>query len=145
MLTLLFIATLAMSFWIARHIWPVHGLVKVSSLDGMEAKGNNRTLKLLDVRDASEYLAGHEPGSINISIGRLPYVWQSDLSPDDDVVILSKKAYHRNKAVRTLRKRGFRHLYAWNAIIAEQSRVDDPQNMRKVEHGIKHIFEQVCK
>lgn len=123
MITLLFILAGAVILWILRHCWPFHVLIEVNQLNCIEAKGRNRSLKLLDVRDASEYLTGHIPGSINISTGRLPYVWQLNLSPDDDVVILSDNAHQRNKSARILRKHEFRHLYVWHGSITDSQKM----------------------
>lgn len=68
--------------------------------------------KILDVRDASEYWDGHIPGSVNISVGRLPVVWRKDLSPADEVIIVSRNWFQREKAARIPARRGFHRLYA---------------------------------
>ncbi|ULO05654.1 rhodanese-like domain-containing protein [Paenibacillus sp. 19GGS1-52] len=103
------IGTVVLWFW--RQFWPVRSLSYVNAQDWIQTK-DSLNLKMLDVRDASDYLEEHISGSINISLGRLPYVWQHDLFPDNDVLILSNNLYQSNKAARILRKHGFRSLFA---------------------------------
>ncbi|WP_127531637.1 rhodanese-like domain-containing protein [Paenibacillus kobensis] len=96
----------------------LYGLLPVPSLRYIQGKeegetaNNDLNVKMLDVRDASDYWKRNIPGSINISLGRLPYVWRKQLSIDDVVVILSPSRSHSRKAARILRRRGFRRLYA---------------------------------
>ncbi len=102
----------AIGLWVLRELWPVSSLRYVDAQEWEEALQNESSLKLLDVRDSLDYQQGHVPGSINLSLGRLPYVWQKELSPDNPVVILSESRYQSHKAARLLHKRGFRQLYA---------------------------------
>ncbi|QSF42482.1 rhodanese-like domain-containing protein [Paenibacillus ihuae] len=111
MITLLYFLTGAVILWLLRQLWPVRSLSYINVHHWVQAK-ESLNLKMLDVRDASDYLEGHISGSINISLGRLLYVWQQDLFPDDNVLILSNNWYQNNKAARILRKHGFRSLYA---------------------------------
>ncbi|MHA0857225.1 rhodanese-like domain-containing protein [Paenibacillus sp. CMAA1364] len=67
--------------------------------------------KLLDIRDALDYEACHVPGSVNISLGRLPYVARKDLEPEHSVIIIGKKDRKSKKAARILKKKGFRKIY----------------------------------
>ncbi|WP_052416430.1 rhodanese-like domain-containing protein [Paenibacillus sp. FSL R5-0912] len=120
MIILLYFLTGAVVLWGARQLWPVRSLSYMNAHDWVQEK-DNLNLKMLDVRDASDYLEGHISGSINISLGRLPYVWQHDLFPDDKVLILSKNWYQSNKAARILRKYGFHSLFTmqgnvWSAL-----------------------------
>lgn len=68
-------------------------------------------IKWLDIRDSSDFEKEHVPESINISLGRLPFVWGKDLSPKDSVIILTDQYFKGKKAVRILRKQGFEDLY----------------------------------
>lgn len=113
------IAFAALILWTLRRHWPVQGLIELENPDQGEAQSSGPTMKMLDVRDASLYLTGHIPGSLNISTGRLPYVWHQSLSPEDEVTILSDSKYQIKKAARILKKQGFRHLYAWHGIRTE--------------------------
>ncbi|MCK8487468.1 hypothetical protein CA600_05210 [Paenibacillus sp. VTT E-133280] len=111
MITLLYILAGAVILWVLRGFWPVPSFQYVPCHE-LEKARNQSSVKILDVRDASDYLHGHVPGSINISLGRLPYVWHKELSNDDSVIILSSSCYQSNKAARILHKRGFRQLCA---------------------------------
>lgn len=68
------------------------------------------SLKILDVRDATEYEPGSIPGSINISLGRLSYVQKKELHPDDNIIIVSSSHYKGKVAARKLQKEGFHHI-----------------------------------
>jgi rhodanese-related sulfurtransferase len=97
-----------------RNAWPVRSLLYIEARDVRELADQTLDMKMLDVRDAVDYEKESIRGSINISLGRLTYVWQHCLSPDDSVLILAGSYYKRNKAARILYKQGFRKLYAVN-------------------------------
>lgn len=67
--------------------------------------------KMLDIRDVLDYEAGHIPGAVNISLGRLPYVSNNNLSPTEPIVIVGKNDWKSKKAARILKKKGFRQIY----------------------------------
>ncbi|MGN7759971.1 rhodanese-like domain-containing protein [Paenibacillus sp. 22594] len=118
-----------------RQIWPVRSLSYINARDWVQAK-ERLNLKMLDVRDASDYLEEHISGSINISLGRLPFVWQHDLSPDDGVIILSNTGYHSNKAARILRKHGFLICTQYKAMFGLHKRV-----FKKYAHSEEDIVD----
>ncbi|MGG3455711.1 rhodanese-like domain-containing protein [Paenibacillus rhizolycopersici] len=97
--------------YLLRLVWPVSGLtfVEAGALCGF---GVPPQTKKLDVRDAFDYEECHLDGTINISLGRLPFVWSKELSPGDPVLILTDNRYAAMKAARILRRRGFQQLYA---------------------------------
>lgn len=95
--------------WIIRSFWPVNGLAFV---DLERASEETKTMKILDVRDAVDYRQSHFPGSINIWLGRLPFVWNKDLSLDEPVLILSDSRRKSMRAARILKNNGFLELYA---------------------------------
>lgn len=97
--------------YLLRLVWPVPGLrfVEARAVYGGDLPPQT---KKLDVRDASYYEECHLDGTINISLGRLPFVWNKELSPADPVLILADSRYAVLKAARILRRRGFRQLYA---------------------------------
>ncbi|OMD41202.1 rhodanese-like domain-containing protein [Paenibacillus odorifer] len=99
---------------VLRYAWPVRSLSFVEARDVRELADQSLDMKMLDVRDAVDYEKNNIRGSINISLGRLAYVWQHCLSPRDSVLILADSYYKRNKAARILYKQGFRKLYAVN-------------------------------
>ncbi|WP_340007623.1 rhodanese-like domain-containing protein [Paenibacillus sp. FSL K6-0276] len=99
---------------VLRYAWPIRSLSYVEVRDVHKLADQSLAMKMLDVRDAVEYQQDSIRGSINISLGRLAYVWQHCLSTDDSVLILADSYYKRNKAARILYKQGFRKLYAVN-------------------------------
>lgn len=100
---------------VLRYAWPVHSLTYVDVRDVPALADQSLVMKMLDVREAVDYRKDSIRGSINISLGRLAYVWQHCLSSDDSVLILAGSYYKRNKAARILYKQGFRKLYAVNS------------------------------
>ncbi|ODP27521.1 hypothetical protein PTI45_03083 [Paenibacillus nuruki] len=70
------------------------------------------TTKYLDIRDYTAFEKEHIPESIGIYLGRLPFVWRkANLNPKDSILILTDNYFKGKKAVRILRKQGFRDLY----------------------------------
>ncbi len=98
--------------WVLLYAWPVGSLTYVGASRVCEIVDQSVAMKMLDVRDAVDYQKNNVRGSINISLGRLAYVWQHSLSPDDSVLILAGSYYKSNKAARILQRQGFRKLYA---------------------------------
>lgn len=98
---------------ILQYVWPVHSLryTDIQSFRNL-ADESPANLKMLDIRDVVDYQVNNVPGSINISLGRLPYVWHKELSPEDSVLILSGSSIKNNRAARILQKQGFKYLYA---------------------------------
>lgn len=86
------------------YVWPVRSLSYVEASKVCESVDQSVAMKMLDVRDAVDYQKDSIRGSINISLGRLAYVWQHSLSSDDAVLILAESYYERNKAARILYK-----------------------------------------
>ncbi|ANY70519.1 hypothetical protein BBD42_02685 [Paenibacillus sp. BIHB 4019] len=79
--------------------------------DFLKRREEFRAYKIIDIRDAVEYLAEPTADTINISLGRLPYVWKKHLAREDAVMIWSTKVFKARKAARILRKQGFQFLY----------------------------------
>ena len=111
-MTLVYVGVGLLVSWLFIQLWPVSSLTYVNSQEWDPSLERWSNVKILDVRDASEYLQGHIPGSINISIGRLPVVWNKEMSSDEEVIIFSQNWLTRKKAARILSRRGFRYLYA---------------------------------
>ncbi|MDF9839576.1 MULTISPECIES: rhodanese-like domain-containing protein [Paenibacillus] len=107
-----YIASLLVLWWILIQLLPVPFLTCVNRKEWSLLEDRWSKAKLLDVRDTNEYREGHIPGSINISVGRLPVVWKKDLSAEDEVIIFSHNWLQRKKAARILARRGFTRLYA---------------------------------
>lgn len=108
-MTLVYIAAGILVVWLLIQLWPVSSLTYLDMGEWDPSHERWSNVKILDVRDSSEYWESHIPGSINISIGRLP--WQKELSRQDEVIIFSSTWLKRKKAARILARRGFRQLY----------------------------------
>ncbi|MNW53452.1 hypothetical protein D3C74_310130 [compost metagenome] len=65
----------------------------------------------------TDFEAAHIADSINISLGRLPYVWEKELSPEDEIILLADSCLKSGKAARILRKRGFRKVHTMQGTV----------------------------
>jgi len=93
---------------VIRNVWSTEDLQEISC---DTVTNGNSTFKLLDIRDALDYQAGHVPGSVNISLGRLPYVANLDLAHAHSVIIMGNNDRRSKKAARILKKKGFQNIY----------------------------------
>ncbi|MEC0370370.1 rhodanese-like domain-containing protein [Paenibacillus chibensis] len=109
MLTLL---AAAFAWWAVREFSPVNGLTFVNPDELREQDNENNELQMLDVRDSVDYIKRHVPGSINISMGRLPYVHKSQLAAEEPVLILAANSRQTKKAAHMLKRYGFMRIYA---------------------------------
>ncbi|MNH82781.1 molybdopterin biosynthesis protein MoeB [compost metagenome] len=119
-MTILLLLIILGILWYIRTVWPVKGLSYVDAQALRETDRSER--KLLDVRDAYDYEKCHIQGSINISIGRLPFVWRKDISAEDSVLILADSMRKSRKAARILKKQGFGQLEALRGDYCESAR-----------------------
>lgn len=99
-------------YYAYRRLVPINGLKLMKCSELAEAKKIRPNLKVLDVRDVSEYTADadHIKESVNISLGRLPFVWDKELSPEDEVIIVTPKWSEGILAARKLKRAGFTSL-----------------------------------
>lgn len=97
-----------------RHYLPVAGLTYISCQEMQALRNGVPSIKAVDIRDSSLYLQGHMPESINIFVGRLPYVWHQELSSEDRIVLIGDRRYALQRAARILkRKAGVHSIQAW--------------------------------
>ncbi|WP_195724276.1 rhodanese-like domain-containing protein [Paenibacillus monticola] len=113
-MSILYLLLALIIIWALRQAWPVNSLSYVDVHRVRQGIEIPATVKLVDIRDAVEYQKDNVRGSMNISLGRLPYVWNKGLSPEDSVLILADNPCKSNKAARILHKRGFRNMYSIN-------------------------------
>ncbi|AFC28571.1 hypothetical protein PM3016_1653 [Paenibacillus mucilaginosus 3016] len=99
--------------WAVRSWMPVRGLtfVESGSLHSLSTQAQG-TLKMIDIRDELDAREDPIPGAVNISLGRLPYVWKKELTPGEPVLILSDSRRQSMKAARVLQRKGFAEIYA---------------------------------
>ncbi len=93
--------------WLDRHGEP-ETMVRVSFEDGLE-RADRGAAVLLDVRERSEYAAGHAPGAVNIPLGQLAER-ASELSPERPIAVHCASGSRSPIAVSVLRRLGFAHL-----------------------------------
>ena len=75
-------------------------------VDGLMAEG----AVVLDIRDPNEHAAGHIPGSINISRGKLEMNVEGEIPDLDTVVITYCNAYNRGAlSASTLKVMGYKN------------------------------------
>lgn len=108
----IYILLLTAIVWLIRRFWPVSYLHTLTINLNDSQRVLPPSVKLLDIRDAAFYDKEHIPGSVNISLGRLPFVWHQSLSPEDEVLILADDSFSSRKAARILHKQRFHKLYA---------------------------------
>ncbi|OMF04726.1 rhodanese-like domain-containing protein [Paenibacillus sp. MYb63] len=104
------IIVLILMYWIYKYIRFIRNVTVLSLKSNLILVPDHT--KCLDIRDSSDFEKEHIPNSINISIGRLPYVWRKEnLTPEDSVIILTNNYFKGIKAIRILRKQEFYDLY----------------------------------
>ncbi|MDT9717539.1 rhodanese-like domain-containing protein [Paenibacillus sp. ClWae2A] len=98
-------------FFIAvRPFWPLPNLQQIDYEEFLRQESAYRQYKVIDIRDATDYMANPTPDTINISLGRLAFTWEKYLTREDNVIIMSPGILQSKKAARILRKRGFKCL-----------------------------------
>lgn len=105
------ISVLTGLFVLIHRLWPAPYLTQIHYRNLINQKESLHHFKIVDIRDAYEYENQPTPDSINISLGRLPYVWHKHLLREERIFILSNEMYRAKKAARILRKKGFQSLY----------------------------------
>ncbi|XOJ02065.1 rhodanese-like domain-containing protein [Paenibacillus polymyxa] len=98
-------------FIVVRQFWPLRNLEYIDYEVFLRHERDFRQYKVIDIRDATDYMANPTPDTINISLGRLAFTWEKYLLREDNVIIMSPGMLQSKKAVRILRKHGFACLY----------------------------------
>jgi rhodanese-related sulfurtransferase len=90
-----------------------HGIdpAKLSSL--LE---KNKDIQIIDVREASEYTAGHIPGAINIPRGLLDWfiAKKTKINKNDTFVVYCKTAGRSSLSALTLLDKGYKNVLSLN-------------------------------
>lgn len=84
---------------------------EVSGYGLMKLQENDPTTTVLDIRDPSDWTAGHVPGAVNIPIDELIQRLEEAPSRDTPVVIACDQGLRANGAARILKDSGWRKLY----------------------------------
>lgn len=94
---------------------------KVTAADVKAAIDSKEKAVILDVRDPDEYKAGHLPGAINVTRGKLEFtVWDRVTDKDAKIYVYCLTAARSALATKTLNDMGYKnavlmdaHFEAW--------------------------------
>lgn len=88
--------------FVIRKQWPVQGLQYISEPDLV---GLGKSLKVVDLREAPDFYAGHIEGAEHIFIGRLSFMWNRHVASGDTIVLVAENRAALRKAARLLKKK----------------------------------------
>ncbi|UQZ83567.1 molybdopterin biosynthesis protein MoeB [Paenibacillus konkukensis] len=133
---LILIAVVAVSlYWMYRNR-PVRGVPSIEANVLLQRLRNEAgSLQIVDVRDQNDYYADHIEGSVNISLGRLPFIKKHGLNKEAETIIIADVNRESRQAARILRKSGFTRLvYLEHGI----------QSLKRAERGVRAAQAHVC-
>lgn len=87
-----------------RKQWPVQGLHYITESDIVGLR-SGVSLKVVDLREAPDFYAGHIEGAEHIFIGRLSFVWNRHVASGDTIVLVAEDRAALKKAARILKKK----------------------------------------
>lgn len=90
---------------------PVKGLKDINKETLLRKIKDKENIKIVDVREPSEFSSNHIKGAINIPLGRLSDVTGQDLNKDDHIVLVCLSGNRSKQGARKLAKKGYPHLY----------------------------------
>ena len=70
---------------------------------------------MLDVRPASDYVAGHAHGALNVPVSGTAFATKAGfvLDPDDEIVVQAATGHEAQRAIRGLQAAGFLDLQGY--------------------------------
>lgn len=96
-------------------IWPIIGrrLSGVQEVGTMEATQliNHQNAIVLDVREDSEFYAGHVPHSVHVPLGQLAKHAELEKYKSRPVIAICRSGMRSGRACNVLRKNGFEQVY----------------------------------
>lgn len=93
---------------------------KVTPADVKAAIDKKEKAVILDVRDPDEYKAGHIPGAINVSRGKLEFtVWDKIPDRDSKIYVYCLTAARSALATKTLNDMGYKNAVLMDAHFEE--------------------------
>lgn len=96
-------------------IWPIIGrrLSGVQEVGTMEATQliNHQNAIVLDVREDSEFYAGHVPHSVHVPLGQLAKHAELEKYKNRPVIAICRSGMRSGRACGVLRKNGFEQVY----------------------------------
>lgn len=93
---------------------------KVTPAEVKAAIDKKEKVIILDVRDPDEYRAGHIPGAINVSRGKLEFlIWDKISNKDEKIYVYCLTAARSALATKTLNNLGYKNAILMNAHFEE--------------------------
>jgi rhodanese-related sulfurtransferase len=93
-------------------------LKKVSQADVKAAIDKKEKAIILDVRDPNEYAAGHLPGAMNVSRGRLDFdIWDKITDKDAKIYVYCRTAAVSTFATKTLNDLGYKNAVLMDGML----------------------------
>lgn len=96
-------------------LWPIIGrrISGVKEVGMLEATQliNHQNAVVLDVREDSEFYAGHIPHSVHVPLGQLNKHAELEKLKDRPIIAICRSGMRSGHACRMLRKNGFEQVY----------------------------------
>lgn len=96
-------------------LWPIIGrrMSGVREVGAMEATQliNHQNAVVLDVREDSEFYAGHVPHSVHVPLGQLAKHAELEKYKNRPVIAICRSGMRSGRACGVLRKNGFEQVY----------------------------------
>jgi hydroxyacylglutathione hydrolase len=96
--------------------------------------GDDAPPLVIDVRQASEYAAGHVPGSVHIDGGRLPDVLDT-MPVDRPIAAICERGYRSSVAASLLRRAGFTNIVTVSGGVATWKAAGHPTDLGPGDEG----------
>lgn len=96
-------------------VWPmigrrISGVREVGTLEATQLI-NHQNAVVLDVREDSEFYAGHVPHSVHVPLGQLAKHAELEKYKSRPVIAICRSGMRSGRACRILRKNGFEQVY----------------------------------
>jgi rhodanese-related sulfurtransferase len=111
-------------------LWPMIG----GRISGIKAVGtqeatqliNHQNAVVLDVREDSEYYAGHIPRSVHVPLGQLAKHAELEKYKSRPIIAICRSGMRSGRACSVLRKNGFEQVYNLSGGITAWERANMP-------------------
>ena len=111
-------------------LWPIIGrrMSGVREVGAMEATQliNHQNAVVLDVREDSEFYAGHVPHSVHVPLGQLAKHAELEKYKNRPVIAICRSGARSGRACGVLRKNGFEQVYNLAGGISAWERANMP-------------------
>ncbi len=111
-------------------LWPlissrISGVREVGTLEATQLI-NHQNAVVLDVREDSEFYAGHIPHSVHVPLGQLAKHAEMEKYKNRPVIAICRSGMRSGRACRVLRKNGFEQVYNLAGGIAAWEKANMP-------------------